>query len=75
MATGPEDDKAARAAELTMALNQADYQYFILDRPQISDEQYDAMKRELQQLEEAHPELRLPNSPVGRVGPEPKWYR
>ncbi|BDE07798.1 DNA ligase [Vulcanimicrobium alpinum] len=43
----------------------------MLDNPQISDEDYDALLRELLDLEEAHPELRTPDSPTQRVGGTP----
>ncbi len=48
-----------------------DYRYYILDQPEISDAQYDRLMRELEKLEEQHPELRTPNSPTQRVGAPP----
>jgi DNA ligase (NAD+) len=47
------------------------YRYYVLDQPEISDAQYDRLIRELQKLEEEHPELRTPNSPTQRVGAPP----
>lgn len=44
------------------------YRYYVLDQPAISDAEYDRLFRELQALEENHPELKLPNSPTDRVG-------
>jgi len=46
----------------------ANYEYHVLDRPTIADEAYDALMRELQSLEAAHPELVTPESPTQRVG-------
>jgi len=60
-----------RAAELRTKLNDANYRYHVLDDPQISDADYDAMLRELLDLEEAHPEVRTPDSPTQRVGGTP----
>jgi len=59
---------ADRAAELRRLLNFHNYRYHVLDAPVISDAEYDAMFRELQDLEQAHPELRAPDSPTQRVG-------
>ena len=62
---------AARAAELRRLLERANYAYYVLDRPEMSDAEYDRLFRELQALEGQHPELRLPDSPTHRVGAEP----
>jgi DNA ligase (NAD+) len=62
---------AARAAELRALLRHHDYRYYVLDEPEASDAQYDALKRELVALEEAHPELVTPESPTQRVGATP----
>lgn len=64
-------DHAARAAELRTTLERASYEYYVLDRPTLSDAQYDRLFRELQSLEEAHPDLRTPDSPTQRVGAPP----
>jgi DNA ligase (NAD+) len=45
--------------------------YYVEDAPQISDAEYDRLFRELQELEEKHPELRTPDSPTQRVGGAP----
>lgn len=45
--------------------------YYVYDRPEISDQEYDALMRRLQELEEAHPDLRTPDSPTVRVGGRP----
>jgi DNA ligase (NAD+) len=60
-----------RAAELRALLHQASHDYYVLDRPTISDADYDRFFRELQEIERAHPALRTPDSPTMRVGAEP----
>jgi DNA ligase (NAD+) len=60
-----------RAAELRALLHQASYEYYILDRPVLSDAEYDRLFRELQAIEREHPELRTSDSPTMRVGAEP----
>jgi DNA ligase (NAD+) len=60
-----------RVAELREKIEKANYEYHILDQPTISDEAFDALMRELQSLEEAHPELVTPESPTQRVGATP----
>jgi DNA ligase (NAD+) len=45
--------------------------YYVLDQPTVSDAEYDALERELRDLEAAHPELADPNSPTMRVGAPP----
>ncbi len=62
---------AARAEALREQIRRHDHLYFVLNRPEISDEQYDALVRELRQLEAAHPELITPDSPTQRVGERP----
>lgn len=64
-------DPAKRAAELREKLEYHNHLYYVLDRPEISDKEWDDMFRELQQLEEAHPDLRTPDSPTERVGAKP----
>ena len=54
--------------ELTKELDHHNYQYYILDQPEISDREFDAKLKELQQLEKEHPELASENSPTKRVG-------
>ena len=70
MAEGAE--LSARAATLREELERASYEYYVLDRPEISDAQYDRKFRELLELERAHPELRTPDSPTQRVGAPPQ---
>jgi len=57
-----------RAQELRAQIEDANYRYHVLDDPAIPDAEYDRLLRELEQLEEAHPELRTPDSPTQRVG-------
>jgi DNA ligase (NAD+) len=59
---------AARAAELRAEISRHLYLYHVLSAPVISDGEYDALFRELQQLEADHPELLTPDSPTQRVG-------
>ena len=61
----------ARAAELRGILAEANNNYHVLDAPTISDAEYDALLRELRELESAHPELVTPDSPTQRVGGAP----
>jgi DNA ligase (NAD+) len=57
-----------RAADLRAQLDHANYRYHVLDDPEIPDAQYDALMRELEALETAHPELAVPDSPTRKVG-------
>ncbi len=57
-----------RIAELREQLHQHNHNYYVLNAPTISDQEFDALLRELQELEERHPELFDPNSPTQRVG-------
>ena len=57
-----------RIEELTALLTEANYQYYVLDDPQMPDFEYDHLLRELEELEEAHPEYAKPDSPTQRVG-------
>jgi DNA ligase (NAD+) len=58
---------AARAAELREQLHHHAHRYYVLDAPEIPDAEYDKLFAELQALEEAHPQLRTPDSPTQRV--------
>ncbi|MFL6130408.1 MAG: NAD-dependent DNA ligase LigA [Mycobacteriales bacterium] len=57
-----------RAAELARVIDDAQYRYYVLDRPTLSDADYDVLLRELEALETEFPELRTPSSPTQRVG-------
>ena len=56
-----------RVEELRRQIRHHDERYYVQDRPEISDAAYDALLRELQELEEAHPELLAEDSPTQRV--------
>jgi DNA ligase (NAD+) len=58
--------------KLREKLRHHEYLYYVLDAPEISDAEYDAMMRELQALEDAHPELITDDSPTRRVGGKPR---
>ena len=60
-----------RAAELADQLREHDHRYYVLDDPQLDDANYDALRRELEQLEARYPELRTADSPTQRVGAPP----
>jgi len=60
-----------RVAVLREQINYHNHRYHVLDSPEISDAEYDALLVELRKLEEAHPELITPDSPTQRVGAEP----
>lgn len=64
-------EAAQRAAELREQLERHNHRYYVLDAPEITDAEYDALFRELQALEAAHPELDDSNSPTRRVGGAP----
>ena len=57
-----------RAAELARTIDDAQYRYYVLDRPTLADAEYDVLLRELEALETEFPELRTPSSPTQRVG-------
>ncbi len=59
-----------RIEELTKLLNEANYRYYVMDDPTMPDFTYDRLLRELEELEQANPELALPDSPTQRVGGE-----
>lgn len=57
-----------RYEQLIRIINEANYQYYVLDNPTLTDQEFDKYYRELQNLEEKYPELNDPNSPTRRVG-------
>ena len=61
----------ARADELRQVLTHHGYLYYVLDAPEISDAEYDALLRELEALEHDHPEFITADSPTQRVGAAP----
>jgi DNA ligase (NAD+) len=60
-----------RAAELRKLLDYHGYRYYVLDDPEIGDDEYDALLDELRSVEAEHPELITADSPTQRVGGEP----
>ncbi|HEU4952894.1 MAG TPA: NAD-dependent DNA ligase LigA, partial [Holophagaceae bacterium] len=64
-------DLQARMKGLADQVREHRYRYYVLDQPTLSDAEYDALERELRDLEAAHPELADPNSPTRRVGAPP----
>ena len=60
-----------RLAHLKNQIRRHDYLYYVKDRPEISDGEYDRLFRELTDLEQAYPELITPDSPTQRVGAPP----
>ncbi len=61
-------DVQERLEELRREVSRHEYLYYVLDRPELTDTQYDSLYRELAALEAAHPELVTPDSPTQRVG-------
>ena len=69
----PSPDAATDAAreehkQLVEEVEEARWRYYVLDSPSIDDADFDARMRRLEELEEAHPELRTPDSPTQKVG-------
>jgi len=63
-------DPAARSTELREEIRKHEHAYFVLDMPQVSDAEFDALVLELRRIEDEHPELVTPDSPTQRVGGE-----
>ncbi|ADG89538.1 DNA ligase 1 [Thermobispora bispora] len=57
-----------RHAELAELIEEANWRYYVLDSPTVSDAEYDAWMREIRELEERYPDLRTPDSPTQKVG-------
>ncbi|MFO7178518.1 MAG: NAD-dependent DNA ligase LigA [Pseudomonadota bacterium] len=66
------DAARKRHEELVAEIRAHDYRYYVLDDPAISDREYDALYRELVELEKEYPELATPDSPTRRVGMSPR---
>jgi DNA ligase (NAD+) len=58
--------------ELREKLRHHEHLYYVLDKPEITDAEYDVLMRRLSDLEKAHPELLTPDSPTQRVGGKPR---
>src|SRR4051812_25576917 len=67
-ATNPRQE----AEKLRDAIRHHEHQYYVLDQPEISDAEYDALMLQLQAIEKEHPELVTPDSPTKRVGGKPR---
>jgi DNA ligase (NAD+) len=64
-------DLRTKLKSLADEVRQHRYRYYVLDQPTLSDAEYDALERELRDLEAKHPDLADPNSPTQRVGAPP----
>src|ERR1700712_4787489 len=61
-------DAARRHAELSQSIGDAQFRYYVLDSPTMSDGEFDTLLRELQAIEDQYPQLQTPESPTQRVG-------
>ncbi|MGV0741986.1 NAD-dependent DNA ligase LigA [Mycolicibacterium sp. XJ870] len=64
----PDADERRRWQQLADEVREHQFRYYVRDAPIVSDAEFDKLLRELQALEEAHPELRTPDSPTQLVG-------
>ncbi|HLK10959.1 MAG TPA: NAD-dependent DNA ligase LigA [Candidatus Binatia bacterium] len=71
MARAAAHDARAEVERLRREIRRHDHLYYVLDAPEITDAEYDALFRRLEALEKAHPELVTPDSPTQRVGGAP----
>ena len=62
------DPETSRILQLRQALHEHNYRYYVLNQPVISDQEFDFLMRELQDLEAKHPDMYDANSPTQRVG-------
>ncbi|MBB3190750.1 NAD-dependent DNA ligase LigA [Halomonas cerina] len=69
--TQPDKDTRDEAARLRAELEDANYRYYVLDDPRLTDADYDRKLRRLQEIEAEYPELVTPDSPTQRVGAAP----
>src|ERR1035441_8545971 len=65
-------DPASEIEKLRDELRRHERLYYVLDQPEITDAEYDALMRQLRDLEARHPELATPDSPTQRVGGKPR---
>ena len=66
-----DNDEKRRITQLRDEIHRHNYKYYVLNKPEISDAEYDNLMEELQYLETRHPELVTPESPTQRVGAPP----
>src|SRR5207302_6689149 len=71
MGNSEAEQLADHVAALRHQIEEANYQYYVEDNPTLTDAEYDQLMRELQRIEEEHPELQTPDSPTQRVGAGP----
>ncbi|WP_275286284.1 NAD-dependent DNA ligase LigA [Halomonas elongata] len=69
--TQPDQETRDEASRLRAELEDANYRYYVLDEPRMTDADYDRRLRRLQEIEAEHPELETPDSPTQRVGAAP----
>jgi DNA ligase (NAD+) len=69
--SNPSPNPVKRVEQLRAELRRHEHLYYVLDAPEISDAEYDALMNELKRIEAAHPELLTPDSPTQRVGGKP----
>ena len=67
----PHSNPAKRAEELRAELRRHEHLYYVLDAPEVTDAEYDALMNELKRIEEEHPDLLTSDSPTQRVGGKP----
>ncbi|MDR3559326.1 MAG: NAD-dependent DNA ligase LigA [Candidatus Pacebacteria bacterium] len=60
-----------RIEKLSAEISKRRYEYHVLDKPDVTDEIYDSLMKELRELEEQYPDLRAPDSPLRRIGGKP----
>lgn len=65
--TRTSETAARRADRLRQSIEEHDHRYYVLGEPTVTDQEYDALLRELRDLESEHPELQSPDSPTRRV--------
>src|SRR6201998_4056785 len=65
-------DAEKKIEALREKIRHHEYQYFVLDSPEISDQEFDKLTKQLKDLEAEHPELVTPDSPTQRVGGKPR---
>ena len=65
-------ESAREIEQLRRDLRRHEHLYYVLDKPEISDAEYDALMRRLHELEREHPDLATPDSPTQRVGGAPR---
>src|ERR1700739_2519095 len=61
-----------RVAKLREEILAHEHRYYVLDRPSVSDAEFDRLMNELKELEAEHPEIATPDSPTQRVGGAPR---